>query len=193
MQTQIFRRAILGLMALGLTLSALAILSCGSDDGSDDSDFIQRQAGLTGAAERPNPVSTNATGTSLLTVNDDRTQIFYTLTYTGLTNVTQAHIHVGDENTAGGIILFLCTNVGVGSNVGIGGAPLPTPQRCPQPAAGASVTITGTLTQQDLSPKPAQGVSTFDDAITQLINGNTYTNVHTAANPGGEIRGQDVP
>ena len=157
------------------------------DDGNN---FIQRQASLTGAAERPAPVDTSGTGSSLLTVNDDRTQIFYTLTYTGLTNVQQAHIHVGDANIAGGIILFLCTNIGTGTNVAIGGGPLPTPQACPQ---GASVTITGTLTAADLSPKPAQGVNTFADAIANLISGNTYTNVHTAANPGGEVRGQDVP
>jgi hypothetical protein len=175
-------------MALGLTLSTLVILSCGGSD--DDNNIIQRQASLTGAAERPNSVVTNGSGSALLTINDTQTQIFYTLTYTGLTNVQQAHIHVGDVNTAGGIILFLCTNVGTGANVAIGGGPLPTPQPCPQ---GTTVTITGTLTEQDLSPKPAQGVNTFADAITNLINGNTYTNVHTRDNPSGEIRGQDGP
>ena len=36
MQTQIFRKVILGLMALGLTLSVLAILSCGGSDDDDD-------------------------------------------------------------------------------------------------------------------------------------------------------------
>jgi hypothetical protein len=121
----------------------------------------------------------------LLTVSADRQSILFTLTYAGLTNVQQAHIHVGDENIAGGIILFLCTNIGTGANTPIGGG---TPQACPQ---GASVTITGTLTAADLSPKPAQGVNTFEDAINNLIAGNTYTNVHTAAFTGGEIRGQD--
>lgn len=178
-------------MALGLTLSMFAILSCSSDDSDDNADnFIQRQASLTGAAERPVPVNTGGGGQSLLTVSDDQQSIFFTLTYTGLTNVQQAHIHVGDANIAGGIILFLCTNVGTGANTAIGGGPLPTPQACPQ---GASVTITGTLTAQNLSPKPAQGVNTFADAIANLISGNTYTNVHTAAFPGGEVRGQDNP
>jgi hypothetical protein len=190
MQTQIFRKTFLGLMALGLTLSMFAILSCSSGDDDDGNNFIQRQANLTGAAEQPIPVTTNATGSSLLTVSDDQQSIFFTLTYIGLTNVQQAHIHVGDASIAGGIILFLCTNIGTGANVAIGGGPLPTPQACPQ---GASVTITGTLTEANLSPKPAQGVNTFADAIANLISGNTYTNVHTAANPGGEIRGQDNP
>jgi hypothetical protein len=190
MQTQIFRKAFLGLMALGLTLSMFAILSCSSGDDDDGNNFIQRQANLTGAAEQPIPVTTNATGSSLLTVSDDQQSIFFTLTYIGLTNVQQAHIHVGDASIAGGIILFLCTNIGTGTNVAIGGGPLPTPQACPQ---GASVTITGTLTEQNLSPKPAQGINIFADAVAALISGNTYTNVHTAANTGGEIRGQDLP
>jgi hypothetical protein len=193
MHTQIFRKTVLGLMALGLTWSTLALLSCGGDD-DDGAGITQRQAVLQGAAERPTPVTTNATGSSLLTISDDRSQIFYTLTYTGLANVTQAHIHVGSADVAGPIILYLCTNVGTGTNVACNGGPLPTPQSCPQ---GATVTITGTLTAADLSCKAATAttpaVNSFADAVTQLIDGNTYTNVHTQANPGGEIRGQDVP
>src|SRR2546428_3435143 len=63
MQMQIFRRVVLGLMVLGLTVSMLAILSCG---GSDDN-TVKRQANLTGAAERtaanaPNPATVNTPG-----------------------------------------------------------------------------------------------------------------------------------
>ncbi len=43
----------------------------------------------------------------------------------------------------------------------------------PSAASGAAGMITLTEAQQDA-----------------LVNGKTYTNVHTAANPGGEIRGQ---
>src|SRR5262245_19417399 len=110
MQTQSFRRVVLGLMALGLTLSTLAILSCG---GSDSDNEINRRAALTGAGERPLSVATSANGTAQLTINDDATEIQYVLTYNGLTNVTQAHIHVGSPDVAGPIILFYCTNVGL--------------------------------------------------------------------------------
>ena len=193
MQMQIFRKAVLGLMALGLTLSALAILSCG---GGDDNNTFTRQANLQGVNERLTPVlTTSGSGTAVLTINDDHTQISYTLTYTGLTNVLQAHIHVvNSPELAGPIILFLCTNIGVGTNVGIGGAQLPAPQACPQ---GSTVTVTGTLTSADLIPRDATptspAIATFADAIAQILNGNTYTNVHTQANPGGEIRGTDLP
>jgi len=198
MQMQIFRRVGLGFMALGLTLSALAILSCGGGD-----DGTERNATLSGAGERnaagavpAAAASSPGSGTAVLTVSEDQTQIEYVLTYSALTNVLFAHIHVGGPNDNGPIILFLCTNQGTGTNVAAGGGPLPTPPPCPT----GSGTVSGTLTAANLSPKPATtvvtgvtpAVSTFADAVTQLLNGNTYTNVHTVVNPGGEIRGQDL-
>src|SRR5262245_54891293 len=104
MQTQIFRRAVLGLMALGLTLSMLAIFGCG---GGDDNE-VQRQASLTGAAERPDPRTTPGTGTAVFIIENE--EIRYELTYTGLKNVVQAHIHEGSDAVAGPIFLFLCAN-----------------------------------------------------------------------------------
>ncbi len=184
MQMQIFRKTVLGLMILGLTVGMIAILSCG---GSSDDNTVKRQANLQGANERPTPVpNTPGSGTAALTISEDQTQITYTLTFTGLSNVTQAHIHVGDANTAGPIILFLCTNIGGAPAGAVGAQPCPT----------SSGTVTGTLTSVDLIPRAATAatpaVNTFSDAVTQIVNGNTYSNVHTQANPSGEIRGQDT-
>lgn len=196
MQTQIFRKAFLGLMALGLTLSMSAILSCSSSD-DDDNNETRLQANLLAINEvppapQPNP---GGSGTSVLIISEDEQSLNYTLTYAGVNNVTQAHIHVVNSPTLSGpIILFLCTNVGLGTNVPCAGAgPIPTPQACPQ---GSSVTITGTLTAADLSCKDATvnspAVLNFADAIAQLKFGNTYTNVHNIPNTGGDIRGTDV-
>jgi hypothetical protein len=194
-QMRIFRRVVLGLMLLGMTLSTLAILSCGGSD--DDNDETRLQANLSAANERPAPPSPNpaGNGTAVLIISDDEQRIDYTLTYAAVNNVTQAHIHVvNSPDLAGPIILFLCTNVGLGANVPCAGAgPIPTPQPCPQ---GSSVTITGTLTAADLSCKAATATSpevlSFASAIGQLRAGNTYTNVHSVANPGGDIRGTDI-
>jgi hypothetical protein len=195
MQMQIFRRVVLGLMVLGLTLSTLAILSCG---GSDDDDETRLQANLSAANERqPTPPAPNpaGNGTAVLIISDDEQSINYTLTYAAVNDVTQAHIHVvNSSDLAGPIILFLCTNVGLGANVPCAGAgPIPTPQPCPQ---GSSVTITGTLTAADLSCKAATPTSpevlNFASAIAQLKAGSTYTNVHNRANPQGDIRGTDI-
>jgi hypothetical protein len=182
-------------MALGLTLSTLAILSCGGSD--DDDNETKLQATLSAANERPAPPQPNAagSGTSVLTISEDEKSVSYTLTYTGVNNVTQAHIHVvNSPELAGPIVVFLCTNVGLGTNVPCAGAgPIPTPQACPQ---GSSVTITGTLTAADLSCKDATAtspaVNNFGDFIAQLKAGNTYTNVHNTPNTGGDIRGTDI-
>ncbi len=198
MQMQIFRRVVLGLMALGLTVSVFAILSCGGSD--DNNDGIQRQANMQGANERPPlPVPTSASGSDVLAISADRTQIQYVLTYNGLTNVVQAHIHEGDATVAGQVILYLCANGALKAN-----APVPPPD-CP---AGSSVTVTGTLTAANLITRASQGnrpaVTSFADAVALLIDGVTYSNVHTDDGvaptntgpgdfPGGEIRGQNQP
>lgn len=46
----------------------------------------------------------------------------------------------------------------------------------------------GTITAADLSG-PLVGAS-LDALIAEMNAGNTYVNIHTLANPGGEIRGQ---
>jgi hypothetical protein len=38
--------------------------------------------------------------------------------------------------------------------------------------------------------RPAAGILNIDDAIQAIVGGNAYVNIHTTANPGGEIRGQ---
>lgn len=46
----------------------------------------------------------------------------------------------------------------------------------------------GTITKPDTGN--ACGWTTVADIMTAIQNGNAYINVHTSANPGGEIRGQ---
>lgn len=123
-------------------------------------------ASLTGDQEVP-PVTTSASGSATVNIITDSevNEINYQVTYSGLSGpVVAAHIHLGGGSVAGPIILPL--------------------------AAGPSP-MSGTLKEADL--KPAGNVATFADAIAAIRAGSTYVNLHTAANPGGEIRGQLKP
>ena len=56
-------------------------------------------------------------------------------------------------------------------------------------AAGANAGVLVPLSPPLTSP--IKGTATLTDAqVTDFMNGQVYANVHTAANPGGEIRGQ---
>ena len=119
-------------------------------------------------------------GTFNATLNDANTQLDWQLTFDKLAgNVTQAHIHFAQAGVNGGIMVFLCTNLGNG--------PVGT-QTCPS----AGGTISGDLTAADVVGPTAQGmaVGNFSPVVRALKQGVTYVNVHSDKYPGGEIRGQ---
>jgi hypothetical protein len=162
----------------------LVILSCGGDD--DDTE--QLSANLTGTQEVP-PNTSAAAGTATLNINEDRTQINFTLNVsTALSgDIREAHIHISPPGVNGPIVLDFCT-----TNRVTPPANVPTPPTCPPPP----FTLTGTLTEDNLRDITQNiqgvGVNSFADAVTQILNGNSYANVHTTTFPGGEIRGQLV-
>jgi hypothetical protein len=179
------RTVMLALLALGAIAGALIVSGC----PGDDEDGRIRRANLNGSQERPQPVTTAATGSVALTINPDRTRIDYTLITAGpfTSNVTQSHIHIGSADVAGSIVLFFCTNLTPPANV-------PRPQACPTTGG----TISGFLTADDFIPSSASaiaagtGAGTFADAVANILRGNAYANVHTVTNGSGEIRGQLV-
>ena len=119
-------------------------------------------------------------GTGRLRLDVDQNSATYSLTYSGLTsNVLQAHIHFGKVHDAGGIFVFLCTNLGNG--------PAGTPA-CP--VAGG--TVSGTITAASVVPVPTQNIpaGNFGVLLAALGSNTAYANVHTQNFPGGEIRGQ---
>ena len=107
----------------------------------------------------------------------------FVLSYEGIEGgaVQQAHIHVGQRNVNGGIVVFLCTNLTPPAGV-------PTPPTCPTPSG----TVSGTRTAVDVVAQPTQGVSAgeFAAVLTAVRNGRAYANVHSTTSPAGEIRGQ---
>lgn len=138
---------------------------------------------LRGFEEVP-AIATRAGGRFTATINEDQTEIEYTLRYRLLEgNVTQSHIHFGQEGVNGGIIVFLCSNLGNG--------PAGT-QACPPGSSSTEAVVTGTFTASDLIAITGQGVAPGEMFTLQraMRSGIAYANVHSTLFPGGEIRGQ---
>lgn len=139
--------------------------SCGSSSTAPTNKTYV--ANLIAANEVP-PHTT--TGTGVATFVDLGTEIDWTLTLTGMTGVVASHIHVGAAGTApAGNIIF---------NLFI-----------PNVATG---TVNGVVAHGSITNANNANVS-LDSLRVLLNNGMAYTNVHTTANPGGEIRDQIHP
>jgi hypothetical protein len=120
-------------------------------------------AEMNGRAETPANTS-GGTGTATFTLVGNSLE--YVVTAKGLTGAaTAAHIHVGKAGVAGPPIFTFAIISGT---------------------ATSGTVAKGSI---DLSKPVMAGVS-GDSLKTLLDNGNAYVNVHTAAHPGGEIRGQ---
>ena len=124
-------------------------------------------AKLTGKDEVPSKV-TKATGTAhVIAVNGNT--ISYTVNVKDMQKVTEAHIHQGKAGVNGPVVVTLFKTT--------------------HPSATTSGTLAkGTITSANLEG-PLAGKK-ITDLVSLLKSGNAYVNVHTEANPKGEIRGQ---
>jgi CHRD domain-containing protein len=154
--------------ALAATL-ALAVPAC-SNDNTAPAAATRFAATMNSANERPTPNASTATGTATFTIDETAGTITYTVNVTNITNVTASHIHVGRADAAGPIVVNLLAAT---------------------PPAG---TINGQLTTGTITAASiGTGVPiTFASLMALMRGGDIYINVHTQANPGGEIRGQLV-
>lgn len=124
-------------------------------------------------------VSTHATGHFRAGLDYESDTIRYRLSYRNLSSEAhQAHIHLGQRHTNGGVAAFLC-----------GGGDKPA---CPE-----SGVVTGTIDAADVidvtSPADtSQGIAAGEigELMRAVRHNATYANVHTADFPSGEIRGQ---
>lgn len=123
---------------------------------------------LKGRNEVP-PVRTISTGNAVFKLNRAGNKLFFKLAVNNITNVTQAHIHLGRRGQNGPVVAFLFGPSKFGISVRNG-------------------VIRGVLTRSDLVG-PLKG-KTIRDLARLMKCGNTYVNVHTIQHPNGEIRGQ---
>jgi hypothetical protein len=135
---------------------------------------------LRGADERPNPVVTPATGTGTVVLNLTNNTLRVTESFSGLSSpVTGAHIHccAPPSGTAPVAIDFGAAGFPTGTsgsfdftfNLGV-----------------SSTFSAGFLNQAAFGGSFAVAQAAF---VNGVLNGQSYLNIHTQPNPGGEIRG----
>lgn len=121
-------------------------------------------------------------GTFTADVSADGSAIDWELTFTMPEgSATQGHFHFGQRGVNGGVVVFLCSNLGNG--------PAGT-QACP--AHGG--TISGTIHAADILPVSGQSSAAGDmpSLLKEIRSGIVYANVHSDQLPAGSIRGQLV-
>ncbi len=120
-------------------------------------------ADLSGDAQVP-PLDVAGTGSSTVTISDDEGTVSWDVHYSDLTaDPAAGHIHVGPADGTGGVMIPFASVSATGSSGSFAAADY----------------VTG-----DGLPADWNGV------LAAIRDGNAYVNIHTAANPGGELRGQ---
>jgi len=185
-------QSLCSLMAAGM-FAGLAGGACGNDQISYPVIPIEEfTATLTGANEVP-PVATAATGTVLFAVMYD-TILSYRIDVTGLDSVTVIRVYSGAAGAAAGDTLAVLFT-GVACKNAAGAAINATSPSC---RLGYTGTINpaqfkaSQLTRIPLS-YGATPVDRFNAFLALLRNGTAHVNIHTKANPSGNIRGQIQP
>ncbi len=144
--------------------NAAILAGCGNDTAPADNTATYL-AVLVGAREVP-AAPTTAAGTA--TFSRLGANVTYTVDVSGFaTPLTVGHVHIGSAGVIGPVIVPL-TILAQSGTVAAGSIDLS------RPITQGNITISG------------------DSLRTLLDNGAAYVNLHTAAFPGGEIRGQIV-
>jgi len=128
-------------------------------------------AELSGLNEVP-PVTTNTTGTAKFKINSDSTAMRFELQIKDgiqILGSAGAHIHCGAEGENGDIIVFLAGVIPGGFD--------------------GSIIVKANIISENFFPSEECGTN-IKELIESFNAGNVYVNVHSVANPGGEIRGQ---
>ena len=131
---------------------------------------------LSGDEEVP-PVHTDVSGDAHFYVDSDEETIQFEVEvldngeHAGLLGAAGAHIHCAPAGANGPVVAFLAGVV-------------------PGGLAG-EVTFSGTLKEVNIVD-PTCG-STIEELVDSFCNGNAYVNIHSSANPPGEVRGQIAP
>ena len=130
---------------------------------------LQMNAELNGGNEAPNKVTSGALGNADCSVNITTRTITCTGTVFNLpSGVTQGHIHVGAEGVAGPVVCNALIPVN----------------------ASNDFNFSISCDESNIILRPEIGIRSFEDFLQAVVGENSYVNIHSAVNPGGEVRGQ---
>ena len=153
---------------VGTTAAALALVLIMS--GAAHAQTVRFTASLSGANESPG-VATGAFGTADITWNGSTKTLSWIIDVYNLpSGTTNAHFHVGGPGVAGPTVVNIAF----------------------PPQISNDYRLTGSATAANLLPRDAQGIRSWEDLEQSLFGEQLYVNIHSAANPPGEIRGQVV-
>lgn len=138
------------------------------------------RARLSGDNEVPTPVVTATTGKARVKFKDGFVKFFIKLK--DAVQVTQAHIHCAPDGENGPIVVFLAGFHGNGWNVRRG--------KWVQAEFTNNNIIPVNTTDMNENDSCPNSIGSLADLLDAVEAGNAYVNVHSVANPGGEVRGQ---
>jgi hypothetical protein len=140
-----------------------------SDGLTVDMDNMIFSAYLSGDKETP-PAKSSSTGQITLRVNNRQKALDYRLNVWNGKNIVSAHLHCGAAGGGGPVIAPLFSSSSVDSEGTL-----------------ATGTITfGMLSNANCNPP----IKDLGNLVDSMKSGDIYANIHTTANPDGEIRGQ---
>jgi hypothetical protein len=129
---------------------------------------INARAILGGGEEVPG-VLTGAVGIADIVIDTDARTIAVEIRMFNIPSASTAgHIHVGPKGVSGPVVVDF---------------PIPRDRV-------GDLSLSFTVGASALRPNPAIGINTLEDVFQAIVGGGAYVNIHTAAFPAGEIRGQ---
>lgn len=164
------------LRILGALSASLLSFSLAGNAGATDKSGEKFRADLTGDAEVPVPVVTDASGDFRLAYDDFDGTATYRIRLNDASRVFMSHIHCAPAGENGPIVVWLAGSPGGELAWDVDGKWIDN----------------ASFTDADVIPGTGCG-DNLAELIETLRNGGAYVNVHTRANPGGEVRGQIRP
>jgi hypothetical protein len=166
------RSFVLGVAVIG------AASACGDDDPSGPAQQIY-QATLSGANERPAPITTTGTGFFNGVISDGNF-LNYTISWSGLSSASNnGHFH-GPQTTGATAVAGVALDLN---------APTAGRTITHSNASGGAGSAQGQIDLKG-SVALANGTTITGDSLKKLLDtGGLYINIHTVNNPGGEILG----